>query len=177
MGTGETHESTSHGPAFHSHVAGTRTLVRFNTRSAEIAQGSARRKLDAGVRNSNDQGWSQIGPLGSEPGGRAIFEADGRYSFMIFRSDVPKFASDNINQVTPEESKRAIQGMTAFYGTWLLDEATKTLTTTIEGASSPNLTGGSQKRIITSITADELRYTNPASQIGTVDDVVWKRTR
>jgi Lipocalin-like domain len=114
---------------------------------------------------------------GPNPRGRAIFEGDGRYSFMIFRSDVPKFASDNMNQVTAEEGKAAIQGMTANYGTWSIDETTKTLTTNIEAASSPNLTGGTQKRIITTLTADELKYTNPASQIGTVDDVVWKRTK
>ena len=114
---------------------------------------------------------------GSNPRGRAIFEADGRYTFMIFRSDVPKFASNNLNDVTAAESKAAIQGMTANFGTWSIDEATKTLTTNIEAASSTNLTGGTQKRIITSLTADELKYTNPASQIGTVDDVVWRRTK
>jgi hypothetical protein len=114
---------------------------------------------------------------GPNPRGRAIFEADGRYSFMIFRSDVPKFASNNMNDVTAEESKVAIQGMTANFGTWSIDEASKTLTTNIEAASSPNLTGGAQKRIITSLSADELKYTNPASQIGTVDDVVWKRSK
>jgi hypothetical protein len=96
---------------------------------------------------------------------------------MIFRSDVPKFASNNLNQVTPEEGKAAIQGMTANYGTWTIDEATKTLTTNIEAASSPNLNGGTQTRIISSISADELKYTNPASQIGTVDDVVWRRAK
>jgi len=114
---------------------------------------------------------------GANPRGRAVFEADGRYSFMIFRSDVPKFTSNNMNDVTPEESKIALQGMTANFGTWSIDEATETLTTNIEAASSPNLTGGAQKRIITSLTADELKYTNPASQIGTVDDVVWKRSK
>lgn len=114
---------------------------------------------------------------GLNPRGRAIFEANGRYSFMIFRSDVPKFASNNMNQVTAEEAKAAIQGMTANYGTWSIDEATKTLTTNIEGSSSPNLNGGTQKRIITSLSADELKYTNPASQIGSVDDVVWRRAK
>ena len=114
---------------------------------------------------------------GPNPRGRAIFEANGRYSFMIFRTDVPKFASNNMNQVTAEEAKAAIQGMTANYGTWSIDEATKTLTTNIEGSSSPNLNGGTQKRIISSLSADELKYTNPASQIGSVDDVVWKRAK
>jgi len=111
------------------------------------------------------------------PRGRAIFEANGRYTFMIFRTDIPKFASNNMNQVTAEEAKAAIQGMTANYGTWSIDEATKTLTTNIEGSSSPNLNGGTQKRIISSLSADELKYTNPASQIGSVDDVVWKRAK
>ena len=114
---------------------------------------------------------------GPNPRGRAIFEANGRYSFMIFRSDIPKFAANNMNQVTAEEAKAAIQGMTANYGTWSIDEATKTLTTNIEGSSSPNLNGGSQKRIISSLSTDELKYTNPASQIGSVDDVVWKRAK
>ena len=95
---------------------------------------------------------------------------------MIFRSDVAQFASNNMNDVTPEESKIAMRGMTANFGIWSIDEAIKTLTTNIEAASSPNLTGGAQKRIITSLTAGELKYTNPASHIGTVDDVVWKRS-
>ena len=73
---------------------------------------------------------------GASPRGRVTFEADGRYSFMIFRSDVPKFASNNLNEVTAEESKAAIQGMNANYGTWSLDEATKTVTTNVEAASS-----------------------------------------
>jgi hypothetical protein len=114
---------------------------------------------------------------GPNPRGRAIFEPDGRYLFMIFRSDVPKFAADNPNQSTADESKAAIQGMTANFGTWSDDEATKTITTNIEAASFPNLVGGTQKRIISSLTAGELKYTNPASQIGTVDDVVWKRAQ
>jgi hypothetical protein len=60
-------------------------------------------------------------------------------------------------------------------GTWTLVSATHT--TNIEASSSPNLDGGTQKRIITSLSADELKYTNPASQIGSVDDVVWKRAK
>src|SRR5262245_2014365 len=114
---------------------------------------------------------------GPNPRGRAIFEANGRYSFMIFRSDVPKFASNNMNQVAAEEAKAAIQGMTAIYGTWSIDEATKTLTTTIEASSNPNLNGGTQKRVISSLSADELKYSNPTPQIGPVDDVVWKRVQ
>jgi Lipocalin-like domain len=114
---------------------------------------------------------------GPNPRGQAIFEASGRYSFMIFRSDVRKFASANPTQATPDEGKAAFQGMTAHFGTWSFDEATKTITTKLDAAWSPNLVGESQKRIISSISADEMKYTNPASAIGTVDDVVWRRAK
>jgi len=144
------------GKSLREQLVGTWTLVSANQISKE------------GVKSDR---W------GPNPRGRATFEANGRYSFMIFRTDIPKFASNNMNQVTAEEAKAAIQGMTANYGTWSIDEATKTLTTNIEGSSSPNLNGGTQKRIISSISADELKYTNPASQIGSVDDVVWKRAK
>jgi hypothetical protein len=43
---------------------------------------------------------------GPNPRGRAIFEANGRYSFMIFRTDVPKFASNNMNQVTVRKPRQ-----------------------------------------------------------------------
>ena len=112
---------------------------------------------------------------GPNPKGRVVFDANGRYSFMIFRSDVPKFAINNLNQGTPEENKAALQGMTANYGTWKVDEATKTITTNIEGASFPNLVGGTQTRVVSSLNEDELRYINSASLIGTVDEAVWKR--
>ena len=103
---------------------------------------------------------------GPNPRGRAIFEANGRYSFMIFRTDIPKFASNNMNQVTAEEAKTAIQGMTANYGTWSIDEATKTLTTNIEGSSSPNLNGGTQKRIISSSGRIEIHKPRLADRVG-----------
>ena len=112
---------------------------------------------------------------GANAKGLAIFEANGRYSFMISRSDIPKFAIDNANQGTAEENKAAVRGVIAHIGTWSVDEATKTLVTAIEASSFPNLNGISQKRIIGSLTASELKYTNPASSTGAVSEVTWKR--
>jgi len=91
------------------------------------------------------------------------------------RLDEKNAVRDTTRAATAGESKAAIQGMTANFGTWSVDEATKIVTTNIEASSNPNLVGGTQKRIIVSLTPGELKYTNPASQIGTVDDVVWKR--
>ena len=70
-----------------------------------------------------------------------------------------------------------LQGSIAYYGTWAVDEASKTLTTNVEAATYPNLNGATQKRTITSLTADELKYTNPATTAGTSSDVVWRRAK
>jgi hypothetical protein len=40
-----------------------------------------------------------------------------------------------------------------------------------------DLIGGEQKRVITSLTADELRYTNPSTSTGTKAESVWRRAK
>jgi hypothetical protein len=114
---------------------------------------------------------------GPNPKGSIIFEANGRYSFMISRSDIPKFAANNVNQGTDAENKAVVKGVIANIGTWSVDEATKTLTTTIEAGTFPNLNGSSQKRIVSSINANEFKYTNPATTTGAVTEAVWKRVK
>jgi hypothetical protein len=109
--------------------------------------------------------------------GQLMLDPSGRFSFMISRAGIPKFAASNVNQGTAEENKAVVQGIIAYIGTWSVDDATKTLTTNIEAGSYPNLNGGTQKRIITSLTADELKYTNPATTTGTSSDVVWRRAK
>lgn len=114
---------------------------------------------------------------GANADGLAIFDPNGHYSFMISRSNIPKFAANNVMQGTAAENTAVIQGIIAHFGTWSLDEATKTLTTNIIAGSFPNLNGASQKRIIRSLTAEELKYTNPAASNGVTTDVVWKRAK
>jgi hypothetical protein len=109
--------------------------------------------------------------------GLIMFDPSGRFSFLISRASIPKFAAGNVNQGTAEENRAVLQGMISYFGTWSVDEASKTVTTNIEAGSFPNLNGGSQKRIITSLTADELKYTNPATTTGTSSDVVWRRAK
>jgi hypothetical protein len=114
---------------------------------------------------------------GANPKGLFILASNGQFSFMISRSDIPKFASNNSNQGTADENKAVVQGMIAYIGTWSVDEGSRTLTTHNEAGSYPNLVGRSQKRIITSLTGDELRYTNPVTSEGAVVEGVWKRVK
>lgn len=109
--------------------------------------------------------------------GLAIFDANGHFSFMISRANIPKFAINNVNQGTAEENKAVLQGIIAMIGTWSVDEASKTLTTNNEAGSFPNFNGNSQKRIILSLTADELKYNNPATSTGATTEAVWKRAK
>ena len=68
------------------------------------------------------------------PGAKGLLMLDpsGRFSFLISRANIPKFAAANINQGTAEENKAVMQGMIAYYGTWSVDEPSKILITNVE---------------------------------------------
>jgi hypothetical protein len=95
----------------------------------------------------------------------------------VFRSDRPKFASTDRRQGTPDENKATIQGSLAYFGTYSVNEEDKTLVSRIEGSTFPNSEGEQQKRVITRLTMDELRYINPATTLGARAEAVWKRVK
>ena len=117
--------------------------------------------------------------FGQNPKGILIFDRNGNYSLTIVRSDFPKFAASTVNKGTAEEYKAVMTGMITSFGTYSLNAADKTITTHVEGSSFPNLFGGEQKRIISSLTGDELRYTNPTAVLAgpTTVETVWRRAR
>jgi hypothetical protein len=109
--------------------------------------------------------------FGPNPIGVAMFTADGHFSVTITRAGRPKFASNNRTTGTADENKAAVTGSNAFFGTYALNEADKSLTLRVAGSTFPNLDGTTQKRTITSLTAgDELTWTNPATH----GEVAWK---
>ena len=120
---------------------------------------------------------TKIDRWGPNPKGVLIFDANGHYVLAINRSNLRKFESNRVDQGTAEENKAVMQGSIFHFGTYSVNEADKTVTSQIEGGSFPNLYGGTQKRVITALTADELKYSNPATTIGTTTDVVWKRAK
>jgi Lipocalin-like domain len=115
--------------------------------------------------------------FGPNPKGILVLDGNGRTHFMLMSSGRPKFASNNRNTGTPEENKATVVGSIAFFGTWSVNEADKTIITRIEASTFPNQEGQEQKRIITSVTADELRYVNPATTTGDKAETVWKRVK
>jgi hypothetical protein len=58
-----------------------------------------------------------------------------------------------------------------------LDEPTKTLVLSIQGATFANLVGIDQKRLISSLTTDELKYRNPGPVSGGFVEAAFKRAK
>lgn len=102
---------------------------------------------------------------GPNPQGQIMFDPNGRISFFVARSDLPKFASSNRQAGTPEENKAVVQGSLAYFGTYSVSETDKTVTVHIESCSFPNWNGIDQKRSFT-ISGDELKWSAPTTTLG-----------
>jgi len=113
---------------------------------------------------------------GANPKGLLIFTDNGRYSSHIVRSDVPRFAAKNRLQGTPDENKAAVHGSIATFGTYTVDETSKSFTVRFEASTYPNNTGTEQTRPF-AITGDELKITNPASSAGGQTELTYIRAK
>ncbi len=115
--------------------------------------------------------------FGSSPKGLVVYDASGQTIQIIVNPSVPKFKINNRLKGTPEENTAAVQGTTATFGTWTVDEATKTITVHYAGGMFPNQAGTEAKRIVVSVTADELKTTSPMTASGLRADAVYKRAK
>ena len=110
--------------------------------------------------------------------GMMIFTSDGHFSFMNMRSDLPKLAANQRARATAEEARAVVAGSIAYYGKYTVNESDKVINLKIEGSTFANMIGGEeQKRIIASLTADELKLANPPTPSGEKIEFVWKRAK
>jgi hypothetical protein len=115
---------------------------------------------------------------GPNPRGQETYDPNGHVLFIITRSDLPKFASNNREAGTPEENKAVAQGSIAYFGTYSVNETDKTITTHIESCTFPNW-NGTDRKLSFNISGDELSITvitTPSTGTGTAH-LVWKRAR
>jgi hypothetical protein len=112
--------------------------------------------------------------FGPNPKGLLVLASNGHYTQIIVHPGVAKFKINNRLEGTPEENKAAVHGTTATFGTWSVDEASKTLIVSNEGGMFPNQAGTESKRSVT-VAGDQLRVSNPAPASGGRSDSVWKR--
>jgi hypothetical protein len=115
--------------------------------------------------------------FGPNPKGVLILDSSGRFAQIFVRPDRPKFKANNRLKGTAEENKAAVQGTTATFGTWSVNEANKSLIRRIEGGLYPNQAGTDAVTSIVSLTADELKISNPNPGAGGKSDSVYRRAK
>jgi hypothetical protein len=110
--------------------------------------------------------------------GALTYTAEGRFHFITTRTDVPKYASGDASRPSADEAMAIASGVVAYTGTYTVDENTKTIHANVETSTFPNLVGApNQRRVITSISADEMKFSNPRTPSGGTLEFVWKRAK
>ena len=120
---------------------------------------------------------SRVEPFGPNPGGWLILAPGGRFSVTLLRSDLPKIGSKDRLTTTPQETEAVAHGVLAYFGTYSVNEADSTLNLHVDASSFANDNGTDQKRVITSFTGDELKWTNNTPTTPTTAYAVLKRIR
>jgi len=110
--------------------------------------------------------------------GAVTYTADGRFHFITTRIDAPKYASGDSARPSADEAMAVASGSIAYTGTYTVEEGTRTIHVNVETSTFPNLVGApGQRRIVTSITADEMTFTNPRTPAGLTLEIVWRRAK
>jgi hypothetical protein len=112
-----------------------------------------------------DQNGKKLEPFGSNPKGMVVYDANGRFSLVLQRATLPKFASSNRMTGTAEENKAIVQGSIAYFGRYSVDEKEHKIILHYEGSTYPNWDGEDQSRLI-EISGDQLKTISPVSAVG-----------
>jgi hypothetical protein len=160
------------------------TVFSFGTILAPVnaraqAEGKALIKQIEGtwilVAAVNERDGNKTNTFGLDPQGQMILTADGRFSVVMVRANIPKFVSNNRVKGTAGENQTVVQGSFASFGSYkVANEEDKMIIMHIEGCTFPNWSGQDQKRIM-AVSGNELKQTVPASAVGGVTYNVWKR--
>ena len=103
--------------------------------------------------------------------------ADGRYTIVLLRAKLPKFASGSRSKGTADEMKEVVQGSLAHFGSYRIEDGGKTLIMHIEASTFPNFDGTSQKRSL-KVSGDLLTYVVATpSGGGKPGETVWRRVK
>jgi len=115
-------------------------------------------------------------PFGPSPKGVMIFSSDGHFSLFQSRAEIPRIAANDRAKATPEEAQAIVASSIAYYGTYTIDEATRIMSVNLAASTYANVAAvPNQKRTITVLTADELKFDNPRTPNGLTLRTVWMR--
>jgi len=128
-------------------------------------------------------GGSKLQQFGANANGINVFDPNGRFFLMIAspgflvvaNADNPKVVAYDLSTTNSEKFDGLIAEPIAYYGTYTVNEAERVAILHLDANTFPNQIGTDQKRTITSLTADELKYSGPAAMPGVQVHQVWKR--
>jgi hypothetical protein len=126
------------------------------------------------VSSITEKDQTRTDQFGSGAKGMLTFDADKHFMLIIIGPDLPKFASGNRAGGSSEENKAVVSKSIAMMGTYSVNSAEKSLTFKVDSATFPNWNGTEQKRLIATITTDELKYVTPTASSGGVGRVTWR---
>jgi hypothetical protein len=90
-----------------------------------------------------------IYPYGHDAAGLLIYDSSGRMSVQIMRRDRAPLSSTDWQSLPAEEIKKAIEGFTAFFGSYEIDAASASVIHRVEGHVLPESVGKVLRRDFT----------------------------
>ena len=129
------------------------------------------------ISGTLDNHGKRIDFLGAHPGGMVIFTEDLHFMVIVNNPDIPKFASGDRANGTPEEYKTAVMSSLGLYGTYTIDENGEFLEQHVAGSTFPNFNGNSRGRNELTEKVDGDRLTeNMKIADGVTITIVYDRT-
>ena len=125
---------------------------------------------------ATDPSGKKSDAFGTNPRGNLVFTADGRYTLIVMRDSLPKFASNSRAKGSADENQAVVAGSIGHFGKYSVDAKSKILTFQVDRSTYANWDGIPQKRPF-SISKDELKYSVPAASTGGTAELVWKRVK
>ena len=77
--------------------------------------------------------------FGPGPRGQLVLTADGRYSLILMRATLPKFASKSRLKGTADENKEVVAGTIAHFGKYTIDDKAGTITFHVDSSTLSEL--------------------------------------
>jgi hypothetical protein len=115
--------------------------------------------------------------FGAGAKGMLVLDGSGHFMLTIIGPDLPKFASNNRAAGTPDENKAVMSRSIAMIGTYAVNSSDKSLSFRVDSSTFPNWNGTEQKRLISVLDSNELKYVTPTASSGGVGTVTWRRAR
>ena len=117
-------------------------------------------------------------PMGRNPVGRLSYDASGHMSAQLMLPDRPTFQAPSKVRGSAAQKIAAFDGYTAYYGTYTVDEARRTVIHHVEASRIPNWVGSEQRRLFEFSEGKLiLRVVNGSGGPGTESRLVWERAR